>query len=202
MAIVKTPLLSIDARGKLGKSLVYMIWKGINDVRQYVIPTNPQTPDQTAQRNIFRAAGDSYLYGTPPLTELDKLAWDRKATEDPRPLSGYNLYVSEYVLTVRQDQQWFRMYNGQTSSDTPGQIKFSIEAGITTATIHCYYSQEKDRSWNDAGIMTYDPQQGNYKITIYQLSSGKKYRIKAVADFTQDNTQFHGETGVYIQKCS
>ena len=46
MAKLYGPLFSLDARGKLGKALVYSIWKGLNYVRKYVIPANPNTAAQ------------------------------------------------------------------------------------------------------------------------------------------------------------
>jgi len=50
MAKVKGPLFSLDARGQIAKTLVYMGWKGIADVRKYVIPANPNTAAQQTQR--------------------------------------------------------------------------------------------------------------------------------------------------------
>ena len=42
MAKVYMPLLSAQASGKLAKSMVHFYWKGLNVVRQWVIPTNPR----------------------------------------------------------------------------------------------------------------------------------------------------------------
>lgn len=55
MAKLKAPLLSLGATGQLGKTLVFFPWKGINAVREYVIPANPQTTLQTTQRDILKA---------------------------------------------------------------------------------------------------------------------------------------------------
>lgn len=49
MAKVHGPLHSDDARGKLANSVVFMGWKGIQDVRTWLKPTNPKA---TAQGNI------------------------------------------------------------------------------------------------------------------------------------------------------
>ena len=40
------PLMSLDARGKLGDCLVFMGWKGIKTVRQWLKPANPQSIGQ------------------------------------------------------------------------------------------------------------------------------------------------------------
>ena len=79
MAILKAPLFSFAASGKLADSLVYMKWKGLNDVRKYVIPTNPKTPAQTTQRITNFKAGVTKWH-TFSLTALDLAAWSLLAS--------------------------------------------------------------------------------------------------------------------------
>ncbi len=57
MAKVSGPLMSMDARGKFGNTLVFSGWKGRPTVRQLVTPSNPQSTDQQAARNAVRVAG-------------------------------------------------------------------------------------------------------------------------------------------------
>ena len=57
MAKVSGPLMSMDARGKFGDTLVFSGWKGRPTVRQLVIPTNPKSTNQVAARNRVRALG-------------------------------------------------------------------------------------------------------------------------------------------------
>lgn len=57
MAKVSGPLMSMDARGKFGGTLVFSGWKGRPTVRQLVLPTNPQSANQVAARNRVRALG-------------------------------------------------------------------------------------------------------------------------------------------------
>lgn len=52
MAKVTAPLMSMDASGQIGKALVFQ--KG-GQVRQYVVPANPQT---TAQMTVRNKLGD------------------------------------------------------------------------------------------------------------------------------------------------
>jgi len=56
-AIVTGPLHSDDARGKLASSLVFLGWKGIKTVRQWVKPTNPKSEDQGNVRTIIGGLG-------------------------------------------------------------------------------------------------------------------------------------------------
>ncbi|MBA7623447.1 hypothetical protein ES703_30843 [subsurface metagenome] len=48
--------MSLGARGQLGKALVFFGWKGLDVVREYVIPANPQTTAQNLQRGYLRTA--------------------------------------------------------------------------------------------------------------------------------------------------
>lgn len=57
MAKVTGPLMSMDASGKFGGTLVYGKWKGRPTVRQLVIPSNPQSTDQVAARNMVSTMG-------------------------------------------------------------------------------------------------------------------------------------------------
>lgn len=57
MAKLTGPLFSLDARGKLGKALVFIGWKGIKTVRQWLKPANPQSTAQQNIRTIFGGIG-------------------------------------------------------------------------------------------------------------------------------------------------
>ena len=57
MAKLTGPLFSLDARGKLGKALVFIGWKGIKTVRQYLKPANPQSADQGDVRLVLGGLG-------------------------------------------------------------------------------------------------------------------------------------------------
>jgi len=57
MAKVWGPLHSDDARGKLADSMVFMGWKGIKTVRQWLTPTNPQRAKQGNIRTIIGGLG-------------------------------------------------------------------------------------------------------------------------------------------------
>jgi len=48
--------MSLGAAGQLGKALVFFAWKGLNCVREYVIPSNPKTSGQTTQRGYLTSA--------------------------------------------------------------------------------------------------------------------------------------------------
>lgn len=57
MAKVTGPLMSLDASGQVGKTIVFAKWKGQNYVRELVKPLNPEDPDQGDARMIFGGVG-------------------------------------------------------------------------------------------------------------------------------------------------
>jgi hypothetical protein len=95
VAKTTAPLFSLKASGQLGKSLVYMSWKGINDVRQYVIPANPKTAGQQTQRGFFTGAVNAWH--TDGLTVLDVAAWNLFALASKVVASGFNMFTKFYV---------------------------------------------------------------------------------------------------------
>jgi hypothetical protein len=57
MAKVNGPLYSMGASGKLGDAMVFFGWKGVNVVRNYVIPTNKKSDSQGNNRTILGGTG-------------------------------------------------------------------------------------------------------------------------------------------------
>ena len=57
MAKVTGPLFSMSASRKLGDAVVYGAWKGINTVRQWLKPANPQTASQGDTRIAMGGTG-------------------------------------------------------------------------------------------------------------------------------------------------
>lgn len=57
MAKLTGPLFSLDARGKLGGALVYIGWKGIKTVRQFLVPANPKSSGQGDVRLVLGGVG-------------------------------------------------------------------------------------------------------------------------------------------------
>ncbi len=57
MAKVVGPLHSDDARGQIGKSIVFMNWKGVKDARMWLKPTNPKSETQGDIRTVLGAIG-------------------------------------------------------------------------------------------------------------------------------------------------
>ncbi|MBA7535543.1 hypothetical protein ES705_27801 [subsurface metagenome] len=89
--------MSLGASGALGHSLVFFPWKGLDVVREYVIPSNPKTALQTAQRGhltssvglVHAAQADA----TNPLKSIDQVAYAALASAKGRIMTWFNQAV-------------------------------------------------------------------------------------------------------------
>lgn len=88
MARVKGPLFSMDARGSIGKTLVFSIWKGINYVRRHSIPSNPKSAAQVSMRSMFTFLSQIWN----GLTAGNKATWDTRA--DSLNISPFNVFMA------------------------------------------------------------------------------------------------------------
>ena len=97
MAKLKAPLLSMGASGKIGDIMVFFPWKGINVVREYVIPANPKTALQTAQRAHLTSSvaliHAAMAHATNPLASLDQVAYSALAAAKGRIMTWFNQAV-------------------------------------------------------------------------------------------------------------
>lgn len=89
MALWKSALFS-DIRNKLGKQVVFSMWKGRAYMRSYTVPSNPKTNAQTANRlDMARLVTDwqAYIAVTPALVTK----WNAAALSEL--ISGYNRFI-------------------------------------------------------------------------------------------------------------
>ena len=95
MARTTGPLLSMDASGTVGGSLVFSKWKGRNYVRKHVVPHNPQTALQTGVRSGM-AFCSKWASSDKTTT---KAIWQTKANNDK--ISPHNAFVKAFMMTWR-----------------------------------------------------------------------------------------------------
>lgn len=69
-AIVKGPLFSIEARGKIADAMVHFPWKGRNLVRKWLKPANPRDVDQQIIRQKMAACGKAVKLVSVPSATL------------------------------------------------------------------------------------------------------------------------------------
>ena len=93
MAKVKGPLLSLSASGSIADSMTFGKWKGVNTCRIKSVPTNPNTAGQQAQRTTFQNAVNSWK----AQDQATQDSWTSRARAMGLNMSGFNLYVREYI---------------------------------------------------------------------------------------------------------
>lgn len=101
MAKVTGPFMSFGGRGQIGKAMVAQKWRGVQYVREYVVPANPRTTAQQAVRSLFAYLRE--MWKLAPSEVL--LGWN--AFAQGRPFTGMNKFVGENV----------RVLNGEADMD-------------------------------------------------------------------------------------
>lgn len=89
MAKLTGPLLSFGADGQIGKSMVISKWRGITYARRYVIPANPRTTAQQANRTRFAFLREMYKLSPAEV----RAPWEAFCTG--RPFLPFNKFVGE-----------------------------------------------------------------------------------------------------------
>jgi len=127
MAKLVAPLFSFGASGKLGNALVFFPWKGLDVVRSYVVPTNPNTAGQIVQRGYMADAVDDIHYAqTDPTGEMvaaDIAAYRALAALRPTPRTWFNELVKQAI------DQWVAGDDfaiGREGGTTPGVDELAV----------------------------------------------------------------------------
>jgi hypothetical protein len=113
MAKVTGPFLSLDARGTVAKTLTASVWKGVNYMRQRVVPANPQTFKQLAIRQLITDASQAWKLGSTVgsvvINATYKAAFDAAAAG--QAYSGFDLFIKNSVA-INYDSAVSPYYDG------------------------------------------------------------------------------------------
>jgi len=134
MSKVKNPLFSSEASGQLGKTLAYCRWHGVDVVKTCPFPSNPKSPLQQVQRNLYgQAVG---IYRETPFTASDLSAWRRLGAMFKYKGSPYNVVVKTVMEVLKKDYEWLKMWNCRIYklSDTTTRIRVNY---ATLALYNC-----------------------------------------------------------------
>jgi len=103
MAKVTAPILSMQARGQIGKSQVYASWRGVPYARQLVVPTNPNSAEQQLTRGVFSSMQDLWKR----MGSISQAPWVTYATG--KAFTDRNALTSKNVKSMRgeADRQAF-----------------------------------------------------------------------------------------------
>lgn len=196
MAKLKGPLFSLGASQQLGKALVYFSWKGLNVVREYVIPSNPKTAAQQKQRG----------YLTTMVTAIHAAQASTAHPFGETDVMGYALWAS----VVKAATTWF---NQAVKNGIDQLVKGLREAVYTQATVIPGATQLAVSVWNlgiapTGGSFWYGTSKtalinskggsfasGQASATITGLVKGTKYFVQFVP--TAPATLIGTKSGIY-----
>lgn len=187
MAKVTGPLFSLSASGQLAKALVYMSWKGIDDVRQYVIPANPNSAGQQTQRGYFtNAVTDWHEAG---YNADDVEAYNLAALAAKEALSGFNIHNRYHIDLSVAGKTWYPLTEVAVSSITSSGA--SVAVNVSADKTGKLYLGTSKTTMNTVftGTFTTD----HYDFTIDSLSALTKYYF-----FIQnEESASGGKSGIY-----
>jgi len=187
MAKVKGPLFSLSASGQIAKTLVYMTWKGIDDVRKYVIPANPNTAGQQTQRGYFAAAVEDWH--TDGFSAIDVAAWNLYALALKVAQSGFNVFVKLKVACAVALETWVPLHTCLVTAVAVDGAQINI-TGTVGSTIKLYWGTSKTSMFNEEAMVD---TAGDYEVTLAACSASTKYYFY-IKDTTAAN---QARTGIY-----
>lgn len=184
MAILKAPLFSLGASQQLGKALVFFGWKGLNVVREYVIPSNPKTAKQVTQRGYLKdavaAIHAAQANTTNPLAEADAYAYALWAGVVQTATTWFNQAVRNYVDQLIASKLGCICSAGTLDNTTTLELDAEIYLSeATCAAGRFFYGTSKTALLKSeaATILTQTA-----SATLTGLTKGVKYFVQFVAD--------------------
>ena len=146
MAVLKGPLFSLGASQQLGKALVFFPWKGLNVVREYVIPANPNTTLQQTQRGHLKVmVADIHAAqaaAAHPLDETDTMAYATWAGVVKAATTWFNQAVKAGIDRLVAGEGYMTCRGGKT---TPAATSLAVEL----------YSSRFNPAWCATGKFMY-----------------------------------------------
>ena len=129
MAKPRAPLLSFGASGSIADTLTYASWRGVNYVREKVIPENPRSAAQTQTRSLFGWLSDLWkLYPA-----LAQSPWDAYASG--RKFTNRNALIGQNVNAMRGDVDLANMVFSPGARGGLAPESMSSAAGVALITV-------------------------------------------------------------------
>jgi len=172
-AKLKAPLLSLGAAGAIGKSIVYFAWKGIDAVREYVIPSNPRSAAQITQRGYFTAAVLGWHDNA--YTDADRIAWNRYAGTLAKIMSGFNAMIRVAVAALAVPSLWRLISDIQVDTPTVNGFDVDVENSVAGYTLRARIGTSRTHFPIIQALV--DDVDGTYSLTWAAGASGVDYYV-------------------------
>lgn len=174
MAKLKAPCLSFGASGKLAGSLVFFPWKGVDAVREYVVPANPRSAQQITQRGHFEDAVDEWH--DEAYTDADRIAWNRYAGTLADIMSGFNAFMRLCIAAFLVPDAWTLMSDIQVDTPTAVGFDVDVENSLVGQTFRAVIGTS--RTHFPVQVALVDDADGTYSLTWAAGGSGIDYYVK------------------------
>lgn len=193
---VTSPFFGFHASQQINKSLVYFVWKGLNVVRSWVKPSDPNTAGQQAVRLDFASIVDSWHNAA--MNNDDHTAWNTAASAVKyKPQSGFNrmigVYRAIYEAGVTISYLW--TYTNVAHAANAWSATWITSNHTAGDTYTMYYGTSPTSLWRStsgvhlAGTVTIGP----FNTT---LAAGTKMYFKLV-EMDVLGTTMVGSSGIY-----
>lgn len=188
MARTKGPLFSLGARGKIADTLIYSVWKGIDYVKEFAKPANPNTAAQQTQRTYFSDAVDIWHNGN--FTAADFAGWNLSARYASKPMSGFNKLVKDNVDVRVAGDTWLEIHT-VSASDSGADVDIIGTISILTGdTTKLDWGTSPTSLINEESVTNTT---GDLTVTITAPGAGVKLYYK----FRSTATGKAGNSGIY-----
>jgi len=203
VAKLKAPLLSLGASGALGRSLVFFGWKGLDVVREYVIPANPKTDPQILQRSYLTEAvaaiHTAEALAVDPLAAIDKTAYALYGSTEPTPRTWFNQIVARWLYAATRTEHREIFADGTFSDPNPTEITLVLinqQRPIQTGFMH-YGTSKTALSKKVAADGVANVHTG----VVTGLTTGVKYFFQFRPDKVVDD-KYVMRSGIYHHVCT
>ena len=190
MAKLKAPLLSLGASGKLGGALVYFPWKGIDAVREYVIPANPRSTAQTTQRGYFEDAVDAWHANA--YTDADRVAWNRFAGTLAKTMAGFNAFMRSIIAMRIAGDTPSVVSDVQVNSPSPTGFAVDVENSVAGLSLTAQIGTSKTHFPDLMGLM--DDGDGTYSAVWVFGTAKTEYYVRLIQNI---GGNIYHVTGIY-----
>lgn len=195
--------MSFGARGAIGKVMVFFPWKGLDCVREYVIPANPKTTLQNTQRGYLIAAVAAIHAAesdaTNPLVAIDKSAYSLYGSTFPTPRTWFNQICQRWLLAEVNGEVAAIYANGEFVDPASGEITISLFNHQTADQAGFFFCGTSKTAMIES--VAADGVAGVHTGVFTGLTKGTKYFFQFRPTKVADD-KYVARSGIYFHVCT
>jgi len=168
MAKPTAPLLSFGASGQIGKTIVYGSWRGRQYTRRHVVPSNPQSAEQTITRNCFSFLQSVYKFAPSLMTDV----WT--AAAKGLPATDRNMFTKSNLPVLRGEADLTNVVLSNGAGGGPPPTSIVVTPGNNQLSVAINVPSTVPQGWTIysavvAVIEDQDPDTG----TLFTVTAGE-----------------------------